>query len=106
MSTSKSTKRTARKRGQPGYKSTSWLAQREVWAVILTVVSIITIIALFVAGQGLLSNSWAFALRQIFGIGAYVVAVSWLAGSIALLAWDHLEPRFHPRWQLIFCLLY
>lgn len=101
MSNSKSTKRTARKRGQPGFKSTSWLAQREFWAVILTVVSVITIIALFVSGQGLLSNSWAFALRQIFGIGAYVVAVSWLAGSIALLAWDHLEPRFHPRWQLI-----
>ena len=101
MSTSKSTKRTVRKRGQPGYKSASWLAQREFWAVILTVVSVITMIALFISGQGLLSDGWAFALRQIFGIGAYVVAVSWLAGSIALLAWDHVEPRFHPRWQLI-----
>ena len=101
MNTSKSTKRTVRKRGQPGYKSASWLAQREFWAVILTVVSVITMIALFISGQGLLSDGWAFALRQIFGIGAYVVAVSWLAGSIALLAWDHVEPRFHPRWQLI-----
>jgi S-DNA-T family DNA segregation ATPase FtsK/SpoIIIE len=101
MNNSKLMKKTARKRGQPDKKPASWLAQREFWAVILTVISVITIISLFVAGEGLLSDGWALALRQMFGIGAYVVAISWLLGSIALLAWDHVEPRFHPRWQLI-----
>lgn len=100
MSTSRSAKRTVRKRVQSG-TSKSWLAQREFWAVVLTLISITTIIALFVADKSLLSNGWALALRQLFGIGAFIVAASWLAGSIALLAWEHVESRFHPRWQLV-----
>jgi S-DNA-T family DNA segregation ATPase FtsK/SpoIIIE len=101
MRTNKSTKNTTRTRNKPGMRNTAWFAMREFWAVILTVISVITIIALFISDQGILSNGWALALRQIFGIGAYIVAFAWLAGSITLLAWDHIEPRLHPRWQLI-----
>ncbi|MCE5259273.1 MAG: DNA translocase FtsK [Chloroflexi bacterium] len=83
-------------------KSPSIFKQREFWAVTLMIISVITLIALLFSGQGLLGDGWAAALRQIFGgFGAFVMALLWLSASIALLAWESVEPRFHPRWQSV-----
>lgn len=101
MGTRKSARKTTSRKPARS-KSPSWIKQREFWAVLLVVISALTLIALLFSGQGLLGNSWAHALRQIFGgLGAFVMALFWLASSIVLLAWEYFEPRFHPRWQAI-----
>lgn len=100
MPTTRVRKSGARKR--VSRKGRSLLAQREFWAVVLTVISIITLVTLLFSGQGILGERWAATLRQIFGrLGAFIVALVWLAGSVILLAWEHVEPHFHPRWQSV-----
>ncbi|MHB9032926.1 MAG: DNA translocase FtsK 4TM domain-containing protein, partial [Anaerolineae bacterium] len=94
-SSRKTTKKTQRSKIQV-------LGQREFWAVVLLIASVITLITLLFSGQGLLGAGWAATLRQIFGqFGAFIMALIWLSGALALLAWENLEPHFHPRWQSV-----
>ncbi len=88
------------------------LIQREVWGLVITAIGAVTVIAMVARGQGKLSDAWALSLRQLFGIGAYPIAILMLASGIVLLIWEMVEQRLNPRWQAVvgavlsfFCLL-
>ena len=74
------------------------LLQREIWGLISTAAGAISVIALVSRTQGKLSEAWALLLRQMFGIGAYLIAFLLVAGGIVLLFWNSLQKWIHPRW--------
>jgi len=78
----------------------AWLLQRHVWGALLTVVGLLTILSLLSPSQGKLSGDWSLMLRQMFGVGAYPMALLLLASGVIILLWEVLPP-FVPRWQTI-----
>src|SRR5512136_2502384 len=77
----------------------SWLLQRHVWGALLTVVGLLTILSLLSRTQGQLSGAWSLMLRQMFGVGAYPVALLLLASGMIILLWEVLPIYQSPRWQ-------
>jgi len=86
---------------EPPVSPWRWILQREIWGLALTAIGAMTIIALVSRSQGKLSQSWTLALRQIFGIGVYPVALLLPVGGIMLLFWHPLQSWLVPRWQAI-----
>jgi len=78
-----------------------WIFQREIWGLALTAIGAMTIIALISRSQGKLSQGWTWALRQVFGIGVYPVALFLTFGGMILLFWPSLQSWLAPRWQAI-----
>jgi S-DNA-T family DNA segregation ATPase FtsK/SpoIIIE len=76
-----------------------WLLQREVWGLAFVAIGAMTIIALVSRSQGKLSEGWSLMLRQVFGLGAYPVALAFVALGIMLLFWHSLQTWLAPRWQ-------
>jgi len=93
------------KTAPPGRKPTSalwsWLLQRHVWGVLLTIVGVLTILSLLSPPQGRLSIGWSLMLRQMFGVGAYPVALLLLASGVIILLWEVLPIYQSPRWQML-----
>lgn len=74
----------------PAASLTRWLLQREVWGLGLTAVGIVTMVTLLARNQGSLSDAWSLVLRQLFGVGAYPVALLIIASGVILLVWNML----------------
>lgn len=106
--TARKTRRTSstreRKQSEPAKTTVDlWqvLLQREVWGLTLTAIGIVTSIALVAGDQGRLSSAWSRVLRQMFGVGAYPVALLLVASGVVLLFWVSLQDRLTPRWQTL-----
>lgn len=78
-----------------------WARQREVWGFILTALGALTIISLTTRDQGQLSEAWSLALRQVFGVGVYPLALLAVATGLFLMVQNPLHYRFQPRWQAV-----
>ncbi len=74
--------------------------QREIAGLLVLALAAITILGLFSITSGLLSNLWIRLLRRIFGLGAYVVAVSLVVAGISLLL-SNLGQELRPGWKVI-----
>ena len=67
-------------------KHTRWgPSQREVLALLLIALGIVTLLGLLSITQGTLSDVWVHALRQIFGLGTYFIVFMFLAAGFFLL---------------------
>ncbi len=99
--TSKVDRQSAPTPAEPSISLWRWLLQREIWGLALTAIGAMTIIALVSRSQGKLSQGWTLALRQVFGIGVYPVALLLTVGGIMLLFWHSLEGWLAPRWQAV-----
>ena len=86
---------------KPASALLSWLLQRHVWGALLTVLGLLTILSLLSPTDGQLSGAWSLMLRQMFGVGAYPVALLLLASGIIILLWEVLPIYQPPRWQAI-----
>ncbi len=78
-----------------------WLLRRQVIGVLLATVGAITFVTLLSGDQGRVSAAWALFLTQLFGVGAYPVALLVFLGGILLLFYGALERPLAVRWQLI-----
>ena len=78
-----------------------WLIQRELWGLAITAFGAVTVISLVTDDQGELGGAWSLLLRQIFGVGAYPVALLLLVSGVALLFWRSLDRRITPRWGVV-----
>ena len=78
-----------------------WLLQREIWGLMLIAIGVVTVTSLLSHGQGKLSDAWSLVLRQIFGVGAYPIALLIVASGLALLLWNSLVERVTPSWPAI-----
>jgi len=78
-----------------------WLLQREIWGLMLIAIGVVTVTSLLSHGQGKLSDAWSLVLRQIFGVGAYPIALLIVACGLALLLWNSLVERVTPSWPAI-----
>lgn len=78
-----------------------WLLQREIWGLALTAIGAMTVIALVAGEQGKLSQRWVSALRQVFGIGVYPVALLLTMGGMTLLFWPSIRGWLLSHWQTI-----
>ena len=72
--------------------------QREIVALCLVAGGGISLVALAGAAPGFLSDGLAVLLRQVFGWGAYLVALTLLAGGLLLL-WRNLHVQLDLPWQ-------
>jgi S-DNA-T family DNA segregation ATPase FtsK/SpoIIIE len=79
----------------------SFWQQSEFWGLILILVGLVTGLSLALPDRGSLGAAWSLALRQIFGLGAYPVALAVLAGGVLLLARRNLRHFWVPRWQVV-----
>jgi S-DNA-T family DNA segregation ATPase FtsK/SpoIIIE len=86
---------------KPAAALLSWLLQRHVWGALLTIVGLLTILSLLSLTQGKLSERWSLMLRQMFGLGAYPIALLLLASGVVILLWEVLPSHTPPRWQTI-----
>ncbi|NLG49408.1 MAG: DNA translocase FtsK, partial [Chloroflexi bacterium] len=77
------------------------LLQPEVAGLVLLAVGIVTGVALVSQTQGKLSEAWSLFLRQVFGVGAYPVALLMIVCGILLLLRDSLQGKFTPPWRAI-----
>lgn len=91
----------AKKKGKNAFDIERWLLQRQVWGLVLATMGLITFIALILSTEGKLSNAWAHLLRQIFGVGAYPVALLFIAGGVLLLLQDSLSKSVTLTWQIV-----
>jgi len=73
--------------------------QREIVGLLLIALGAVTLLGLLGVTSGALSDWWALFLRRIFGWGALVVALSFLAGGILLL-FRNLGARLGLRWEV------
>jgi DNA segregation ATPase FtsK/SpoIIIE, S-DNA-T family len=78
-----------------------WLMQCEVWGLILIAIGVVTITALTTRSEGRLTDAWSLTLRQIFGLGAYPIALLITISGLVLLLWNSLHEHINPRWQAI-----
>ncbi len=78
-----------------------WLLRRQVIGVLLATVGAITLVTLLSGDQGKVSAAWAVFLTQLFGLGAYPVALLVLLGGMLLLFYGALERPLTLRWQLL-----
>jgi DNA segregation ATPase FtsK/SpoIIIE, S-DNA-T family len=78
-----------------------WVLRRQVIGVLLATVGAITFVTLLSSDQGKVSAAWALFLTQVFGVGAYPVALLVLAGGMLLLFYGALERPLVVRWQVI-----
>jgi len=78
-----------------------WLVQRELWGVGVTAFGAVTLISLVSRDQGRWSGAWSLLLRQIFGLGAYPIALLILGSGIVLLLWNTVQGRLSLRWEWI-----
>lgn len=90
-----------KKKGKNAFDIERWLLQREVWGLVLATTGLITFIALTLPTEGKLSNAWAHLLRQIFGAGAYPVALLLIGGGILLLLQSSLSESIALTWQIV-----
>lgn len=82
-------------------RSQDWLTRKEPWGILLAAIGAITIIALLSTDQGTLSRAWSLFLRQVFGLGAYPVAILFLVAGIWLLIYDSMEQPPTLEWRTI-----
>ena len=78
-----------------------WLLQKEVWGLVLAATGAVTLIALISKNQGKLSDAWSLLLRQVFGVGAYPVALLLVVGGVVLLLRGAALSAAPVRWQSI-----
>ena len=70
-------------------KQTRWgPSQREVLALLFIALSVITLLGLLSVTSGILSDIWVLLLRQIFGLGTYLVVLALLIVGLLLLVRD------------------
>ncbi len=74
--------------------------QREIVGLFLAALGGVSFLALFAVTRGVLSDWIAHLLRQVFGWGAYLVALTLLAAG-ALLLWKNLQVKLQLPWQRI-----
>ena len=88
---------------KPKARGSFWqgLLQREIWGLALATLGVVTVIALVSPTQGKLSEAWSLILRQIFGVGAYPVALFMIASGVVILLGHSFGKRFSLRWQVI-----
>ena len=87
---------------RPSSALLSWLLQRHVWGALLTIIGLLTILFLVSGGEGRISRGWSLMLRQMFGLGAYPMALLILVSGIIILGWEALPMhRRAVRWQTI-----
>ena len=79
----KTTSTKPRRRGaeSPWAKIKRLLMQRELWGLFVCALSVAALMALLLPEQGKLGEAWSRALRQIMGVGAYVVVLLCVAGA-------------------------
>ncbi|MEA3407659.1 MAG: DNA translocase FtsK [Chloroflexota bacterium] len=90
-----------KKKGKKAFDIERWLLQREVWGLVLATTGLITFIALTLRTEGQLSNAWAHLLRQVFGVGAFPVALLLIGGGVLLLIHNSLSSSFTLTWQIV-----
>ena len=73
--------------------------QREIVGLLLMALGAVTLLGLLGVTSGVLSDWWTLLLRQIFGWGALVVALSLLVGGLLLL-FRNLGTRLGLRWEM------
>ncbi|MFP3897540.1 MAG: DNA translocase FtsK [Anaerolineales bacterium] len=91
----------AKKKGKNAFDIERWLLQREIWGLVLATTGLITFIALTVRTEGKLSNAWAHLLRQILGVGAFPVALLFIASGVLLLLQNSLSKSVTLTWQIV-----
>jgi S-DNA-T family DNA segregation ATPase FtsK/SpoIIIE len=79
----------------------AWLLRRQVVGVLLATIGAITLVTLLSGDPGNVSAAWALFLTQVFGIGAYPIALLVFIGGMFLLFYGALERPLSPRWQTI-----
>ncbi|MGC9360816.1 MAG: DNA translocase FtsK, partial [Anaerolineae bacterium] len=93
----KTTRGRRRSSETPSAKLKRLLMQREVWGLFVTALSLAALTALLLPGQGKLGEVWSRSLRQMFGVGAYLVVSLCVAGGIVVLLWERVASRVHLR---------
>lgn len=78
-----------------------WALRRPVVGVLLATLGAIILVTLVSGDQGQVSTVWALFLTQLFGVGAYPVALLVLLSGILLLFYGVLERPLMVRWQAI-----
>lgn len=91
------TKRTPK---QPLWESSlSWgTFQKEILAIVLIGLGVLTLLSLLSVTRGALSDGWVAILRQIFGLGAFVLVVAAILAGILLLFRRGLLSRLGISW--------
>ena len=104
MSPTKSRRKTRGRRRSsetPSAKLKRLLMQREIWGLLVTALSLAALTALLFPEQGKLGEVWSRALRQLFGAGAYVVALLCVAGGVVVLLWERVTSRAQASWHTV-----
>ena len=82
-------------------KHTRWgPSQREVLALLLIALGIVTLLGLLSITRGTLSDVWVHALRQIFGLGTYFVVFMFLAAGFLLIQ-RNLSKHWTVQWEKV-----
>lgn len=74
--------------------------QREILGLLLLALGVLTLLSLLNITPGTVSGWWAGFLRQLFGWGAYLVALALGAGGVVLLA-HNLQPGNIIGWKMV-----
>jgi S-DNA-T family DNA segregation ATPase FtsK/SpoIIIE len=74
--------------------------QREILGLVLLALGVLTLLSLLNITPGIVSGWWAGFLRQLFGWGAYPVALALGAGGVILLA-HNLQPGSIIGWRMV-----
>jgi len=93
-----------RRRGvdTPWTKLKRLLMQREVWGLLVCALSLAALMALLLPEQGKLGEAWSRALRQILGVGAYVVVLFCVVGGVVVLFWERIiTARTRMGWHTV-----
>jgi S-DNA-T family DNA segregation ATPase FtsK/SpoIIIE len=100
----KTTSTKPRRRGaeSPWAKIKRLLMQRELWGLFVCALSVAALMALLLPEQGKLGEAWSRALRQIMGVGAYVVVLLCVAGGVVVLFWERIvSARTQVGWHTV-----